>query len=646
MIFTSGSTGRPKGAMVHRRGMINHLLAKVEDLALSEGDTVVLSAPLTFDISVWQLLAGLVVGGRVRAVGRETAADPKALFGLAGMTVLEVVPSLLRAALDLWDSGVAAPELGLRWLVVTGEALPWDLCVRWLDRYPGIPLVNAYGPTECSDDVTHALIDQAAVAHAVAAGAGDGLGVRAPIGRAVRNTQLYVLGDDLQPVPVGVVGELYVGGVGVGRGYLGDAARTASTFVANPFGAGRLYRTGDRVVYRSDGQLEFVERRDFQVKVRGHRIELGEVEAALRSLPGVRDVAVAVVAGRLVGYVVGQADLAEVRGLLPDYMVPSVLVELAALPLTANGKVDRKALPAPVFEGSGRGPRTRVEEVLCELVGEVLGVSGVGVDDGFFELGGHSLLATRLISRVRSVLGVELSLRELFDAPTVAGMAERVAGSVVTRPALVPRQRPAEIPLSPGQQRLWFLNRLEGPNATYNVPGVLKLTGELDIPALDAALRDLIERHESLRTTFPERNGTPHQLVLDTDRAYPGLPVVPTTEAAVGAEVAAYGALPFDIENEPPLRAQLFAVGPEEHVLVVSLHHICSDGWSTAPLMRDLATAYAARRAGEAPQWTPLPVQYADYTLWHRELLGSEDDPDSLVSRQLAFWRSTLADLP
>ncbi|WP_267899386.1 amino acid adenylation domain-containing protein, partial [Streptomyces triticagri] len=365
MMFTSGSTGRPKGAMVHRVGMVNHVWAKVGDLGLSAGDVVVQNAPLTFDVSVWQMLAPLVVGGRVRVSGVGLASDPVGLFGVVrdeGVGVLEVVPSLLRAVLDVWDGEGVVPELGsLRWLVVTGEALPVDLCERWLGWFPGVPLVNAYGPTECSDDVTHAVVGVGDVA------VGGG---RVPIGGAVRNTRLYVLGDELRPVPVGVVGELFVGGLGVGRGYVGDGVRTASVFVADPFvgGGARMYRTGDRVVQRADGQLEFLERRDHQVKVRGRRVELGEIEAAVRAVEGVGDAVVVVAVDgsggpRLVAYVTGaEAGVEGVRsavaGVLPEYMVPSVWVVLEALPLTANGKVDRKALPAvteEVLTGAGAG---------------------------------------------------------------------------------------------------------------------------------------------------------------------------------------------------------------------------------------------------------------------------------------------------
>ncbi|MEV8438194.1 amino acid adenylation domain-containing protein [Actinosynnema sp. NPDC051121] len=656
VIFTSGSTGKPKGAMVHRRGMVNHLWCKVDDLGVSSSDKVVHNAPVTFDISVWQMLTALIAGGQVRVTGRDTAVDPDALFATVpdeGVTVLEVVPSLLRAALDAWDiTGETPPLPGLRWLVVTGEALPPDLCHRWFARYPDIPLVNAYGPTECSDDVTHAVIRH-----------GDPLGdTRVPIGRPVRNTRLYVLGDDLRPVPAGVAGELYVGGVGVGRGYLGDRAKTAVAFLADPFGepGTRMYRTGDRVVLRPDGQLEFLERRDHQVKVRGHRIELGEVEAALRAVPGVGDAAVAVGGDqgghkRLVGYLVaapGSAlDVTAVRDAvadsLPDYMVPAAMVVLDALPLTPNGKVDRKALPEPdVAAGAkGRGPRTPVEEILAGVFGEVLGTAEVGVEDDFFELGGHSLLATRVVSRVRTVLDVELPVRALFEARTVAGLARLVVGADRARPALRPVERAGDegLPLSFAQRRLWFLNQLdEGSTGTYNIPLAVRLTGALDVPALAAAVDDVVARNEVLRTVFPDVDGVPYQRVLP---ARPGALRVDRTDdvAATLAEEVDRG---FDLGAEPALRARLYEVGEREHVLLLVFHHIAFDGWSSAPLARDLATAYAARRTGEAPSWQPLPAQYADYAVWQRQWLGDEHDPKSVLAEQLAYWTRALADLP
>ncbi|MET7703167.1 amino acid adenylation domain-containing protein [Streptomyces sp. NPDC005485] len=436
VMFTSGSTGRPKGAMVQRSGMVNHLWAKVGDLDLVAGESVVANAPLTFDVSVWQMLAPLLVGGRVRVSGVELAADPSGLFAVVRderVAVLEVVPSLLRAALDAWDVEGGAPELpSLRWLMVTGEALPADLCERWHARYPSIPLMNAYGPTECSDDVTHAVIS-----------AGEPLDGRVPIGGAVRNTRLYVLGDELQPVPVGVPGELYVGGAGVGRGYLDDPARTAGTFMADPFaGAGtRMYRTGDRVVQRPDGQLEFIERRDHQVKIRGRRVELGEIEAVIRTLDAIADAAVAVVPDasgnpRLVGYLTGTGTAApdpdrvhqDLSRLLPAYMIPASWLVLDAMPLTPNGKLDRKALPRPdhTDETQKRGPRDERERVLCEILGDVLGVLQVGIDEDFFALGGDSIRSIQVVSRARKA-GLALTTRDVFTHKTAAALARAAA---------------------------------------------------------------------------------------------------------------------------------------------------------------------------------------------------------------------------
>ncbi|MEO3814841.1 amino acid adenylation domain-containing protein, partial [Sphaerisporangium sp. B11E5] len=375
MLYTSGSTGRPKGALVHHGGMVNHLVAKNEDLGLTASDVVVQNAPLTFDVSVWQMLAALTVGACVLVVGDDVALDPVALFRQAdqdGVTVLEVVPSLLRAAVDAWDDGAPVPDLGtLRWLLVTGETLSGDLCRRWFQRFPGVPMVNAYGPTECSDDVTHGFVT----------GAGDVPGSVAPIGRAVRNTELYVLDGTLQPVPAGVAGELYVGGDGVGLGYLGNPAATAVSFVADLFSGrpgARLYRTGDLVRGLPDGQLEFLGRVDHQVKIRGQRVELGEIEAALRTTAGVRDAVVMLRPDeggheRLVGYLAGSAGPDDVRktaeSLLPPHMVPAVFVVLDALPMSPNGKVDRAALPTPQTPATtgGRAPRTPLETTLAEL---------------------------------------------------------------------------------------------------------------------------------------------------------------------------------------------------------------------------------------------------------------------------------------
>ncbi|MGP4030394.1 condensation domain-containing protein, partial [Actinomadura sp. 3N407] len=389
--------------------------------------------------------------------------------------------------------------------------------------------------------------------------------------------------------------------------------------------------------------------------MRGFRVEPGEVENVLAGCAGVAQAAVVVREDRpgdkrLAAYLAGTGiDVPAVRRFaaerLPDHMVPSFTV-VDALPLTVNGKLDRAALPAPDTGASvGRAPRSPQEEILCGLFAEILGVARVGVDDGFFDLGGDSLTATRLVSRIRSALGVELPVRALFEAPTAAGLAERLAGAAGgVRPPLARAERPDIVPLSYAQQRLWFLNRLDGrgagdASATFNMPIALRLNGALDRDALRDALADVVARHESLRTIFPDGSGRPRQLVLDPAAARPRLDITETGEAALPMALAAAVGQGFDLSVEPPLRARLFALGGDTHVLMLVLHHIAADGWSMAPLARDVILAYAARSQGREPQWAPLPVQYADYTLWQRELFGSEDDPGSLISKQIAYWR-------
>ncbi|HEY6796335.1 MAG TPA: amino acid adenylation domain-containing protein, partial [Kineosporiaceae bacterium] len=657
-IFTSGSTGRPKAALVHRGGLANHVAAKVTSLGLRDTDCMVQNAPITFDISIWQMLAPLRVGGRVRFVGRDLAASPAELFDLAAreeITVLEVVPAVLRAALDAWDAGERAPDrLALRWLLATGEELPAAVARRWLARFPQVPLVNAYGPTECSDDVTHAVLARPE----------DVADRRVPIGQALPGTRLYVLGDDLREVPAGVPGDLYVGGPCVGLGYVGRSGRTATTFVADPYAisAGeRMYRTGDRVRVRPDGQLEWLERRDRQVKVRGHRIELGEVEAALRGVPGVGDAVVTVhpdPAGhaRLVGYVTGQVTsdgvLSAVTAELPEYLVPSALVVLDALPLTPNGKLDRAALPAPAAIGSAAadGRLSLPEELICQVFADALGLARVGARDDFFTLGGHSLLAAGVVRRLRTVLDAQLSVRDLFEAPTAAALAAQLEQATGRpRPALVAGERGPE--LSPGQRMLWVLDRTGAAGAGYNLSTAARLRGDLDVAALVGALQDLVARHEILRTVYPDVSGEPRQAVLAPDEAAIDVEMLdlsaePDVEASLADHLGRLSAARFDLASEPPLRAQLFRLSSTEHVLLVVAHHIAMDGSSVAPLVDDLATAYRDRLAGRAPSWAPLRVGYRDYARWQRELLGDRSMPDSLAAQQAAFWREALSGLP
>ncbi|WP_159066409.1 non-ribosomal peptide synthetase, partial [Streptomyces hygroscopicus] len=469
----------------------------------------------------------------------------------------------------------------------------------------------------------------------------------------------------LQPVPVGVPGELYLAGAGVARGYLGRSGLTASRFVADPFSqdptGARMYRTGDMVRWRADGQLEYLGRADDQVKIRGFRIEPDEIASVLTDHPTVAQAVVIAHEDRpghkqLVAYVIpsdtGTPTTAALRSFaadrLPEYMVPSAVMVLDQLPLTVNGKLDRRALPTPDYTTGtiSRAPRTPAEEILCGLFAEVLGLTDIGAEDNFFDLGGHSLLATRLVARIRTAFGVELGVRTLFETPTVAGLAHQVSGAGAARTALEPAQRPDTIPLSFAQARLWFLHRLEGPSPTYNMPLALRLTGHVDVAALEAALADVVARHESLRTVFPEVDGMPQQRILPVQEARPQLTVTTVDASELDTALATAARHTFDLETQIPVRAHLFTTGSDTHILVIMVHHIAADGWSMRPLWRDVSTAYQARCAGREPGWTELPVQYADYTLWQRNLLGDVEDPHSEISAQVEYWKQTLAGLP
>ncbi|WP_063061782.1 non-ribosomal peptide synthetase, partial [Nocardia sienata] len=496
-----------------------------------------------------------------------------------------------------------------------------------------------------------------------------------PIGVPQWNSRVYVLDSRLQPVPAGVVGELYLAGDQLARGYVTRPDLSADRFVASPFDKGqRMYRTGDLVRWihtrtgeQADGRvaeapvLEYLGRTDFQVKFRGQRIELGEIESALLAEPVVSQAVVTVAASdlgeQLVAYVVpapgeqvdSSALLESLRDVLPVYMIPAVVMQLDAFPLNTSGKLDRKALPAPVFEAREfRAPSTPIEEVVAGVFADVLGLERVGADDDFFALGGNSLIATQVVARVGAALDTKVAVRTLFEASTVAALAA-AAESATGRgdlPVLARRERPERVPLSLAQQRMWFLNQFDIDSAAYNIPVAVRLSGNLDIAALRQAVADIVGRHETLRTVYPAQDGRPYQLVLPVGRAVPELTPVPVAAAELRDRITEVIATGFDVTVEVPLRVALLHPADDEYVLVFVVHHISTDGWSMGPLTRDLMTAYAARTSGSAPAWTPLPVQYADYSLWQREVLGSEDDPESLVSAQAGYWRRALAGLP
>ncbi|MFC5753957.1 amino acid adenylation domain-containing protein, partial [Actinomadura rugatobispora] len=642
-IYTSGSTGRPKGVVVSHASAVGFCAWAKADFGPERLARVLFSTSMNFDVSVFEWLAPLAAGGRIEVV--RDLLEVAERGGWEG-TLVSGVPSAMAALLE------TGPALSAGDVVLAGEALPARLVQDLRAAVPGARVSNIYGPTEATVYATAWHDDGNTAGHA-------------PIGRPLANTRAYVLDAALRPVAAGVPGELYLAGGGLARGYLRRPGPSAERFVACPFGAPgeRMYRTGDLVRWDDAGRIEYLGRADDQVKVRGFRIEPGEIEAVLDAHPGV--VRSAVVARRdaagdtvLVGYAVGAATGAELRAhvaaRLPEYMVPAAVVVLEAMPLNPNGKLDRAALPAPDFAASAapagsRGPRDAREEALCGIFAEVLGVERVGVDDGFFALGGDSLKATRVVSRARAALGADLTVRALFEHPTVAALAALLAERAddrPARPALVPAEQSDLVPVSYAQRRLWFLNDLEGPSATYNIPIPLRLTGPLDLDAVRAAMRDVLARHEPLRTVFTETGGEPYQRILAPDEADAEPETVAVTAAGLPGAVLAEATRGFDLAAEIPIRATVFRLGNEEHVLLLVLHHIAGDGWSMGPLATDVITAYAARAAGRAPEWAPLPVRYADYAVWQRDLLGAEDDAGSLAARQIAYWREALAGLP
>ncbi|MFC6019994.1 amino acid adenylation domain-containing protein, partial [Plantactinospora solaniradicis] len=651
VIYTSGSMGRPKGVAVAHRGVVNLAEVMRPVLGVDQGVVALQFASFSFDAAVLDVVVTLAAGGTLAIASTEERTDPEALSRMirsAGVSVASVVPSLL-AVLD----PEAVPGVG-NW-VLGAERLTAELASRWTARSR---VWNTYGPTEATVITTAVPLPTVKATDAAP-----------PIGRPIGNTQVYVLDEFLRPVPPGVTGELYVAGPQLARGYIARAGLTAERFVACPYtdgsDGGRMYRSGDLARWTSDGQLLFAGRVDEQVKIRGFRVEPGEVEAVLAGHESVGRVVVIVREDRpgekrLVGYVVpavsdGDVDVEGLREFaatqLPDYMVPAAVVVLESLPLTVNNKLDRAALPTPESAGQieGRPPATPTEELLCGLFAEVLGVDQVPADGSFFNLGGDSLLAMRVIARIRAVLDAEVSIGDLFTAPTVAEVARLIDGDhSVAQVALTRRERPEMLPLSFAQQRLWFLNRLAevGEGAAYNMPLALRLSGELNVLALEAALGDVADRHESLRTVFPQSEGVACQRVVEGVAARPQLVVVEATEDGLPSMVAELSGRGFDLSVDLPWRVWLLTVSPVESVLLIVAHHIAVDGWSMSVLGRDLGVAYAARRQGRAPGWEPLPVQYADYSLWQREVLGDPENADSVISAHLAYWRKTLADAP
>ena len=659
VIFTSGSTGRPKGVAVAHAAIVNNLDWRQSEYSFDESDAILQKTPFTFDVSVWEFFWPLQVGARLVIAKPGGHRDPGYLAQTmidAGITVAHFVPSML--AVFVADP-TAARISQLRYVFASGEALPAHTAARLRDISTA-GMHNLYGPTEAAVDVTY-----------YETGERDETSI--PIGAAVANTELLVLDDGLRPVASGVAGELYLAGAQLARGYVARPELTADRFVARPGGqpGERMYRTGDLVRWRgasTDQVLEYIGRTDFQVKLRGLRIELGEIESALLDYDGVAQSAVLVqshahVGDRLVAYVVAESGAsvepaalsAALAKRLPDYMVPQLYVTLDSFPLNPSGKLDRKALPAPEIAAvtvDYRAPSTDTEAALVKVFAELLGVEKIGVDDDFFALGGNSLIATRAVARVNADLGAAVEVRDFFDASTAAGFAATVdrliaeGGTRMSRPPLEPQPRPDRVPLSLAQQRMWFLNRLDPGSAIDNVPMAIRLSGTLDLPALQAAVADLVGRHEVLHTIYPDVDGVGYQQLVDTSEAVPDLAPVPVSEADLVAAATAVVSAGFDVTREIPIRARLFQTGESEYVLALVIHHIAGDGFSMGPLTRDFLAAYWARSSGELPMWQPLFVQYADFALWQRKVVGIEDDPESVLSRQIEFWRTALGGSP
>lgn len=657
VIYTSGSTGLPKGVVGQHAGNVNFLSWMRHEYRLEPGDKVLHAEPFSFAGAVLELLWPLLSGAGVVLARPGGHQDPKYLCDLIskrGVTDLHFVPAMLDQLAE------SAPDRlsGLRRVFASGEALSRSVADRLASRLDAA-LYNLYGPTETSVNST-------------AWTCVPGSAQPPPIGEPIWNTRTFVLDDRLGPVAAGELGDLYISGAGLARGYLRRPGLTAQRFVACPWLAGeRMYRTGDLVRRRPEGVLEFAGRADEQVKIRGFRVELAEVEAVLAQHPAVERVAITasdpMQAGlQLTAHIVpstGGADLSALRAYaqanLPEYMVPSTFTTLGALPLTSAGKLDRRALERHALETralqtadhearAGRPAAARralsgLEEILCDLFAEVLGLRSVGPDESFLDLGGHSLLAMRLLVRLRSRLGREIGIRDLFGAPTASGLA-RLLDDQDTRDweQFTPSIRPQQLPLSHGQARLWILSQLAGTMPLYNVPVLWRIRGGLSSSALRQAVTDVVARHEILRTRYPHDAGMPHQEVLTADEMTVSFSVAEVSEAALPHALAVICGHAFDLASEPPIRVSLFALGPAEHVLALVLHHIATDEWSTGRLLLDLSIAYTARLQCAEPSWPELPLQYADYSVWQREMTGSAGRHTGELARQQAYWREAL----
>ncbi|NMX77852.1 non-ribosomal peptide synthetase [Pseudomonas sp. WS 5532] len=643
VIYTSGSTGQPKGVGNTHAALAERLQWMQATYQLNDTDVLMQKAPISFDVSVWECFWPLISGCRLVLAGPGEHRDPHRIAQLVqehGVTTLHFVPPLLQLFID---EPLVTECTSLRRLFSGGEALPAELRNRVLAQLPAVQLHNRYGPTETAINVTHW--------HCQVAD-----GERSPIGRPLGNVICRVLDEQLNPLPAGVPGELCIGGIGLARGYLGRAGLTAERFVADPLGAPgtRLYRTGDRVRWSADGVLEYLGRLDQQVKLRGFRVEPEEIEARMLALDGIAQAVVLVRDAQLIGYYTAPAKLTEqevktaLAAELPEYMVPALLMRLDAMPLSPSGKLDRRALPEPVWQTREHiEPATPLQQQIAAIWREVLGLPRIGLRDDFFALGGHSLLATQIISRTRQACDVELPLRSLFEASELGAFSEQVgaiqaSGQRNQQTAIARVDRSAPVPLSYSQQRMWFLWQMEPDSPAYNVGGMARLRGVLDVGRFEAALQALIMRHETLRTTFPSVDGVAYQKVSPQTGMRMGwqdFSALNETERQQRLQDFAdqEAHTPFNLETGPLLRACVVKAGEQEHYFVLTLHHIVTEGWAMDIFARELGALYEAFIDERDSPLAPLAVQYLDYSVWQRQWLEAGER-----QRQLDYWTAQL----
>nr|WP_233466978.1 non-ribosomal peptide synthetase [Dolichospermum flos-aquae] len=653
VIYTSGSTGKPKGVMVEHKGLCNLAQAQMQTFGLHSDSCILQFASLSFDASIWEVVMALGSGATLYLGTKDSL--------LPGMPLIERLRNYCITHVTLPPSALAVlptEELpALQTIIVAGEACSGELIRQWS---VGRNFFNAYGPTEASVCSTVAKCTDA--------------DQKISIGRPIANAQIYILDSHLQPVPIGVPGELHIGGAGLARGYLNRPELTQEKFIPNPFDNSKLYKTGDLARYLPDGNIEYLGRIDHQVKIRGFRIELGEIEAVLSQHEDVQISCVIVSedtpgetctegsrSKQLVAYIVPEKNVtlttSELRQFLgnklPGYMVPQAFVILESLPITPNGKIDRRALPAPDLHSEIAdkfvAPRNPIEEKLALIWTQVLRLEQVGIDDNFFELGGHSLLATQVISRLQEAFKISLPLRYIFESPTVAQLSEAIlsqleTGSGLTVPAIAPVDRDRDIPLSWAQERLWFVNQLEGESSAYTIDFTMRLVGNLNVKALEQAFAAIAQRHEPLRTQFKIKDNKPVQAIAPSMTIT--LPVVdlqnlqdPTKQ--VEELATAEACKPFDLANGSVLRVKLWQVAPDEYVLLLAIHHIAADGWSMGILIDELSAYYRSFSMGSSVELPELSIQYADFAVWQRQWLTNQ-----VLERQLSYWKQQLTGAP